>query len=55
MQPGIIPPRETVMDLLSDIQMLLQKCESDPANRYRYANLILDMDPTNQTAMKYLR
>lgn len=55
LQPGMNPQHETVMDLLSDIQLLLQKCESDPANSRRYANLILDIDPTNQNAMKYLR
>ena len=39
----------------SDIQMLLEKCKQDPANRRRYANLILDIDPTNREAAAYLR
>lgn len=48
-------PQETVVDVLSDIQVLLQKCKADPANSYRYANLILDIDPTNQDVTHYLR
>lgn len=47
--------KETVVDVLSDIQVLFQKCEADPANSFRYANLILDIDPTNQAVAKYLR
>ncbi len=55
LQSGEIPSRETVVDLLLDVHVLLQKCETDPTNSYRYASLILDIDPTNQNAMKYLR
>ena len=40
--------------LNKDIQMLLYKCQVDPQNARRYANLILDIDPTNQEAKKYL-
>ena len=46
--------KETVIGLHSDIESLLQKCEDDPANRGRYAALVLDIDPTNQAARKYL-
>ena len=38
----------------ADIQTLLQKCEEDPANRRRYVNLILDIDPTNGDVHKFM-
>ena len=40
--------------LNDDVKRLLDKCQSDPANARRYANLILDIDPTNQEALRYL-
>lgn len=49
------PRKETVVDVLSDIQTLLDKCATDPTNSYRYASLILDIDPTNREVRKYLR
>jgi hypothetical protein len=49
-----IPPPESIISVESDIQALLRKCRDDPANSRRYANLILDIDPTNLEAMKYL-
>lgn len=48
------PPR-TEISIESDIEALLCKCRADPANSRRYANLILDIDPTNREAVKYLR
>lgn len=48
------PLKGTVIDVQSDIQKLLMKCIEDPKNRRRYANLILDIDPSNLEAMKYL-
>ncbi len=48
------PAKGTVIDFRSDIQALLKKCIEDPVNRRRYANLILDIDPTNLEALKYL-
>ena len=39
--------------LNDDIRMLLKKCRDDPANARRYANLILDIDPSNAEAKKY--
>jgi hypothetical protein len=39
--------------MLSDLDLLLKKCELDPANRSRYINLILDIDPLNQEVNKY--
>ena len=48
------PAKETTIGIHSDIEQLLQKCRDDPANRRRYASLILDMDPTNQEASLFL-
>lgn len=48
------PKKDTAINVLDDIQQLLKKCEDDPLNRIRYASLILDIDPTNQEASKYL-
>ncbi len=42
------------ISLQSDIDRLLQKCRDDPAKASRYASLILDIDPTNKEATKYL-
>ena len=41
------------IDLSDDIKKLLAKCREDPKNAYRYANLILDIDPNNIEARKY--
>ena len=49
-----IPQRGMGMSLNSDIDQLLQKCRTDPKNARKYANLILDMDPTNIEALRYL-
>lgn len=51
---GDMPQRETVITVVSDVQALLEKCVNDPRNRRRYAGLILDIDPTNREALKYL-
>ena len=37
-----------------DVERLLQKCKKDPKNARKYANLILDIDPDNEEALKYL-
>ena len=37
-----------------DIARLLKKCETDPRNARKYANLVLDIDPDNEEALKYL-
>jgi hypothetical protein len=47
--------RSTTIGVVSDVDALLQKCIEDPFNRKRYASLILDIDPTNTEALKYLR
>lgn len=46
--------KNTAIDMQADIDALLAKCISDPGGRIRYANLILDIDPTNTQARKYL-
>lgn len=43
------------ISLEDDIQRLLRKCKEEPKKARRYANLILDIDPTNEEALKYLR
>ena len=40
--------------LTGDVERLLEKCKSDPRNARKYANLILDIDPDNEAALKYL-
>ena len=40
--------------LESDIDRLLRKCAEEPRNARRYASLILDMDPDNEQALRYL-
>lgn len=40
--------------LNEDVNLLLKKCKEDPAHARRYANLILDIDPGNKEARKYL-
>ena len=38
----------------NDVTILLQKCRLNPQNARKYANLILDIDPDNEEALKYL-
>jgi uncharacterized Zn finger protein (UPF0148 family) len=45
----------STIDLDDDVRRLLQKCRENPRNARKYANLILDIDPDNQEALKYLR
>lgn len=40
--------------LSDDVERLLQKCRTDRKNARRYANLILDIDPDNEEALRYL-
>lgn len=37
-----------------DVTRLLEKCKSDPRNARKYANLLLDIDPDNEEALKFL-
>jgi hypothetical protein len=50
-----LPKSGAVISIYDDIRDLLEKCKIDPLNRKVYANLILDLDPNNIEAMKYLR
>jgi uncharacterized Zn finger protein (UPF0148 family) len=47
--------KESNITLDHDIKMLLQKCRDDPANARRYAGLVLDIDPGNAEAAKYMK
>ena len=47
-------PVNSEIALDSDVARLLQKCRTDPANARKYANLVLDIDPTNQEALSFL-
>lgn len=49
-----MPIKNTQIALSDDIKMLLDKCKNDPAHARKYANLILDIDPTNKEVYKYL-
>jgi hypothetical protein len=49
-----VPPLQSSISMLSDIERLLKLCRDEPKNRRRYAGLILDIDPTNAEARKYL-
>ena len=44
----------STISLQSDIDVLLQKCKNEPWNARKYANRILDIDPSNREAQKYL-
>ena len=37
-----------------DVARLLAKCETEPARARKYANLVLDIDPDNAQALRYL-
>ena len=45
---------QSVIALNDDVARLLQKCKAEPKNARKYANLILDIDPTNEEAKKYI-
>lgn len=44
----------SVIALNDDVARLLDKCRREPHKARRYANLILDIDPTNMEALRYL-
>ena len=48
------PQKVSDISLQSDIDILLKKCKTDPAHAKKYAALILDIDPTNKEAKKYI-
>ncbi len=47
-------PKESEISLNDDVKRLLDKCKTEPYNATKYANLILDIDPNNIEALKYL-
>lgn len=53
-QASDMPKKSSSVALRSDIDVLLEKCRNDPRNARQYANLILDIDPTNKEARRYL-
>lgn len=50
-----LPATETVISVFDDVQQLLLRCKNEPDSRRRLAGLILDIDPTNKEAQRYLR
>lgn len=40
------------IDLKKDVELLLQKCKSDPERAERYAKRILEIDPQNPEALR---
>ena len=43
-----------VIEIDEDILLLLDKIKVEPWNKTRYANMILDIDSTNEEALKIL-
>ena len=48
------PAKQSDINIRGDVQALLNKCKSDPKNAKKYANLVLDIDPNNSEAKRYL-
>ena len=48
------PQQSMGMSLNEDVDNLLKKCKKDTKNARKYANLILDIDPTNVEALQYI-
>ena len=53
-QASDVPQQAMGMSIDSDVERLLRKCRTDRKNAGKYANLILDIDPGNKEALKYL-
>jgi len=54
-QPEDVVKKKSSISIDDDIKMLLEKCRDDPGNAFRYAKLILDIDPDNVEAVEYLK
>ncbi len=54
-EQGDLGVKQSTISVNSDVQALLNKCRMDPRNAKKYANLILDIDPNNREALRYLR
>lgn len=48
------PRKGVTIALDDDVQVLLEKCKREPFRARKYANLILEIDPDNEEALKYL-
>ena len=46
--------KESSIELSDDVSRLLEKCREEPARAAKYAQLILEIDPNNIEAKKYL-
>lgn len=53
--PTDVTAPKSVISVYDDIQVLLARCQNEPHNRKRLAALILDIDPSNIDALKYLK
>ena len=53
-QAAVARQVDSVITINEDVERLLKKCRQEPKNARKYANLILDIDPTNEEAQKYL-
>lgn len=53
-QAAVARQVDSVIAINDDVERLLKKCRQEPKNARKYANLILDIDPTNEEAQKYL-
>ena len=42
------------ISVLDDVERLLEKCRRNPYKAKKYAQLVLDIDPTNEEAKKYI-
>ena len=48
------PEKTATIALNDDVARLLQKCKTDPVRAQKYAELILEMDPSNKEAIEIL-
>jgi uncharacterized Zn finger protein (UPF0148 family) len=46
---------DSKIDINDDVKELLLKCEKYPLKAKRFAKLILDIDPNNKEALRYLK
>lgn len=50
-----VPLKCSTIALEDDVSILLRKCQADPNQAHRYASLVLDIDPSNKEAARYLK
>jgi hypothetical protein len=51
LQSEDLPILESNISIQSDVADLLERCQFEPERELYYANLILDLDPHNKTAL----